>query len=133
MLGKMSGYEEASEGSPKKESCKSNVTGQRVHLTLDESISNSISVTVRDSDQTQRFSWPMGNTGTGETIRATLPMSVIRGEAENGGNLRIQWDNDPSKGGAESHHVGMTLVKEVIDEGDLSSSKRLRLDEEQRK
>jgi hypothetical protein len=44
-----------------------------------------------DDQQTQSFTWPMGDCDSNETIQMQIPLLSIRREASTGGNIRIDW------------------------------------------
>ena len=71
----------------------------------------------------KEFTWPMGDVDSGEIIRATLPVSLIRAEAECGGNVRVQWETNRAKPGVVAHdNPGLFLIKQDNVDSQLNES-----------
>jgi hypothetical protein len=68
--------------------------GKRRRLSTDESeiVSDDEAAETR-ADDTQAFTWPMGNFDSGEVIRMVLPVATIRSAAAAGGSVRIRWED----------------------------------------
>lgn len=67
-------------------------------------------VAVESETETSTFSWPMGGDDSGETIRAALPLQLIRAKAATGGNVRVSWPSMSNASGSPTVS-GITLHK----------------------
>lgn len=90
MVDKLSGYKEkriglefqSSDSSPTKDISTSSteVKDRKSSSTLD--------------DKPKKFTWPMGDCHSTETITVSMPLSTIRDAASGGGNVNIEWDQE---------------------------------------
>ena len=92
----------------------------------------------------KKFSWPLGDSSSGERLECYIPMSSMTEASQNGGNVRLQWqtttestknsfrlfDGKSSPPSLDNANASPTTV---VDEKDLSedapSCKRPRVDE----
>mmetsp|Transcript_24638 Transcript_24638/g.57835 ORF Transcript_24638/g.57835 Transcript_24638/m.57835 type:complete len:495 (-) Transcript_24638:369-1853(-) len=59
------------------------------------STSSSLTGETRDLAGTQQFSWPLGDSSSGEKLECFIPMSSMTEASKNGGNVRFQWQTTP--------------------------------------
>lgn len=72
----------------------------------------SAAATTDDEDMlVQQFTWPMGDCDSGETIQASIPVTLVRSKANEGGSVRIKWQWSSS---ARNRDAAMILCKEKV-------------------
>ena len=111
MLDKMSGHEAKGRQHLQFAAANKSSDTQSIRVTREMTI-DSVEPEKDSTQALQRFHWPMGDCDSGEHIRMTLPLNVIRSVRRTGGNIAITWENGMGSGSS------VELRKEKRGDGD---------------
>jgi hypothetical protein len=82
--------------------------------------------TLSPDTSVEEFIWPLGDHDSLEVITAAIPVSLVRSQANAGGNVRVHWAPQPSYLGRRERPTdnGLYLIKEYKETSERASRKR---------
>ena len=86
-----------------------------------------------------KFTWPMGDCDSKETIKVFMPLNIIQNESSDGGNVKIVWERNSENGSnceasfglyhGETSAASVKREKEEETERNKESTKRAKFEQ----